>query len=102
MDKFGTGIGLPVSGTGNIVSFTALNAGTAPLVATIVVTPTLANAPASCVGPTKTFTITVNPTPLLNSSLTPADVAVTACSAIRLQAQQPGQHLTGPGQLLQG
>jgi hypothetical protein len=68
------GIGLAASGSGNIASFTAVNNGTAPVVATIIVTPTLANAPASCVGSTKTFTITVNPTPALSTSLTPAAV----------------------------
>ena len=68
------GIGLAASGTGNIASFTATNPGTAPVVATIIVTPTLTNGPAICIGSTKTFTITVNPTPLLTTTLTPADV----------------------------
>ncbi|MBK7626736.1 MAG: hypothetical protein IPJ16_05975 [Bacteroidales bacterium] len=56
------GIGLAASGTGNITSFTATNATTAPVVATITVTPTFANGSVSCVGPDQTFTITVNPT----------------------------------------
>ncbi|MGA2405706.1 MAG: PKD domain-containing protein [Bacteroidales bacterium] len=68
------GIGLAASGSGNIVSFTAINASTAPVVATIVVMPTLTNGPAICVGTTKTFTITVNPTPTLSTTLAPADV----------------------------
>ena len=56
-----TTIGLAGSGTGNIASFVAVNTTTAPIVATIVVTPTFTNGSKSCAGPTKTFTITVNP-----------------------------------------
>ncbi len=68
------GIGLAASGTGNIASFIAANSGSAPVVATIVVTPALTNGPAVCVGSSKSFTITVNPTPALTTTLTPADV----------------------------
>ena len=53
------GIGLAASGTGTIASFTAVNSGTTPIIANIVVTP-VAN---GCSGTAKTFTITVNPTP---------------------------------------
>jgi hypothetical protein len=55
-------IGLAASGTGDIPSFTATNAGTTPVVATITVTPTAS----SCVGTPITFTITVNPTPTVD------------------------------------
>ena len=65
-----TGIGLGASGTGNIPSFTATNATPDPIVATITITPT-AN---SCTGPTSSYTITVNPTPELSSSLTPPPI----------------------------
>ena len=68
------GIGLAAIGSGNIASFVAVNLSTAPVIATIVVTPTLTNGLANCIGSTKTFTITVNPTPTLSSGLTPADV----------------------------
>jgi len=54
-------IGLPASGTGNIPSFTARNSGSSPITATITVTP-VAN---GCPGLPKTFTITVNPTPVI-------------------------------------
>ena len=54
-------IGLAAGGTGDIASFTAINAGTAPIVATIVVTPHFENGSVTCDGPAKTFTITVNP-----------------------------------------
>jgi len=56
-------IGLAANGTGNIPSFVAINAGTAPVIATITVTPS-AN---GCVGTPLTFTITVNPTPNVNT-----------------------------------
>src|SRR5205807_2592026 len=56
-------VGFGISGTGNIAAYTAANAGTAPVTATVTVTPT-AN---GCVGPTAAFTVTVNPTPTVNS-----------------------------------
>ena len=59
-------IGLAASGTGNIPSFVAINIGTAPVVATIIVTPHFTNGGVTCDGPTKTFTITVNPTAEVN------------------------------------
>lgn len=52
-------IGLAASGTGSIPSFTAVNTGTTPVVATITVTPQNG----SCSGTPQTFTITVDPTP---------------------------------------
>ncbi|MEO6612517.1 MAG: PKD-like domain-containing protein [Chitinophagaceae bacterium] len=58
-----TSIGLAASGSGNIASFVALNAGTTPVTATITVTPSYTNAGTTCTGTPKTFTITVNPTP---------------------------------------
>ena len=57
-----TSIGLGASGTGNIASFTATNATTAPVTATITVTPSYTNGAVTCVGTATTFTITVNPT----------------------------------------
>ncbi len=62
-----TSIGLAAAGTGNIPSFTAINTGTAPVVATITVTPTFTNAGVTCTGTPVTFTITVNPTPTVNA-----------------------------------
>lgn len=53
-------IGLAASGIGNIPSFTALNTGSAPLIASIIVTPVVS---ANCKGVPDTFTITVNPKP---------------------------------------
>jgi gliding motility-associated-like protein len=54
-----TNIGLAASGAGDISSFTATNTTNAPITATITVTPVTTD----CPGASKTFTITVNPTP---------------------------------------
>jgi gliding motility-associated-like protein len=64
-------IGLAASGTGNIASFPATNAGATPVTATITVTPSLAG----CVGTPQTFTITVNPIPTVTD---PADQSLCA------------------------
>jgi len=56
-----TTIGLSAAGTGNIFSFKTVNATTSPITATIHVTPTING----CTGTTKTFTITVNPIPVI-------------------------------------
>ncbi len=52
-------IGIPASGSGNILSFTPVNTGGTPVIATITVVP----AHLTCTGDTQTFTITVNPSP---------------------------------------
>jgi gliding motility-associated-like protein len=57
-----TTIGLTANGSGSIPPFTASNLGSLPIVANIVVTTTYANAGGSCTT-TKTFTITINPSP---------------------------------------
>ena len=57
-----TSIGLAANGTGDIASFTATNAGVAPIAANINVT-TSAN---GCAGATGSFTLTVNPTPSID------------------------------------
>lgn len=65
-----TSIGLaagPVSG--NVLPFVAVNNGTAPVTATVTATPIFTNTAgvaASCPGTTKTFAITVNPTPTVD------------------------------------
>ncbi|MDX2359745.1 MAG: gliding motility-associated C-terminal domain-containing protein [Crocinitomicaceae bacterium] len=56
-------IGLGASGNADIASFTGVNAGTTPSIATITVTPTLSG----CVGATESFTITVNPLPTIDA-----------------------------------
>lgn len=59
-----TTIGLGASGSGNAPSFPATDPGATPITGVITVTPTSA-APASCVGPTSSYTITVNPLPVV-------------------------------------
>jgi hypothetical protein len=61
-----TSIGLGASGTGNINAFTATNTGSVPVTATIEVTPHFTGGGITCDGTAKTFTITVNPTPVVN------------------------------------
>ena len=56
-------IGLAGSGSGDISPFTGLNSGTAPVTATITVTPSAGG----CTGSSVSFTITVNPTPVMNA-----------------------------------
>ncbi|MBV5336660.1 MAG: hypothetical protein J0653_01220, partial [Deltaproteobacteria bacterium] len=71
-----TSIGLAAMGSGDIAEFTAVNNGTAPVIATITVTPQFTNDGVTCSGPSKNFTITVNPTAQVND---PADLIV--CNA---------------------
>ncbi len=63
-----TSIGLGASGTGNIASFPATNAGITPITGTITVRPVFTNGGVSCTGTARTFNITVNPTPTVNQS----------------------------------
>ncbi|MFN6387066.1 MAG: PKD-like domain-containing protein, partial [Bacteroidota bacterium] len=69
-----TSIGLGASGTGNITSFTGTNVTNLPVVATVTVTPTYTNNSVACVGSTSTFTITINPRPVI------ANKTATICS----------------------
>ncbi len=57
-----TSIGLAANGSGNIAGFSAINSGSAPVVANITVTPTLN----SCTGNASAYTITINPSPVVN------------------------------------
>ncbi|PLW98217.1 MAG: hypothetical protein C0593_06210, partial [Marinilabiliales bacterium] len=84
-----TSIGLAASGTGDISSFTATNAGTAPVVATITVTPKT-NDGTLCTGSDAIFTITVNPTPDVDavSNQTLCNGATT--SAVSFSGAVPG------------
>ncbi|MEY5046828.1 MAG: hypothetical protein RLZZ175_187 [Bacteroidota bacterium] len=62
-------IGLGVSGNGNIASFTGTNSGSTQTVANITVKPTAS----TCDGVSKTFKISVNPTPILTQ---PTDTVI--------------------------
>ena len=63
-----TAIGLAANGTGDISSFTATSSAVAPIVGNITVTPVYENNGVSCTGTAETFSITVNPSPLVNFS----------------------------------
>ena len=88
-------IGLAASGTGDIASFTAINTGFLPVVATITVTPSYTNGGVTCTGTPKSFTITVNPTPRLSTS--PSNQVVcngSATAAVILSTPAPGVYFT--------
>ena len=107
LDKQQRTIGLAGTGSGNIPSFTATNTGTTPVVSTIIVTPHFANGGITCDGPTKTFTITVNPTAQVNQPLsevlcngaptTAVNYATVNTAAVQLPI--PGQTATAPSDL---
>jgi PKD repeat protein len=89
--SFDTNIGLtPLTGTGNIPSFTAVNTGTTPLTATITVTPTLTNGAAICVGSPKTFTITINPSGQVNQPTNQVVCNNTATTAVNFSTTNTG------------
>ncbi|MBZ9652971.1 PKD-like domain-containing protein [Psychroflexus montanilacus] len=63
-----TNIGLtPTAGTGNLPSFTTENLTEDPIVATVTVTPIVTSGSTNCEGIPETFTITVNPAPLVQN-----------------------------------
>jgi hypothetical protein len=64
-----TSIGLANSGTGNI-AFTSTDSSSSPIIATIVVTP-YTGTTSGCTGTSQTFTITINPTPILTNRIVP-------------------------------
>ena len=80
-------IGLAASGTGNIASFTALNTSAVAVTATITVTPSSG----ACTGTPISFTITVNPSPVVN--VTPA----TSCGGLQGIGIFPCNPLTATG-----
>jgi gliding motility-associated-like protein len=63
-----TSIGLAASGTGNIASFAAINPSNSAIVtSTVTVTPQFTNNNVTCPGSAQTFTITVNPIPVVTA-----------------------------------
>ncbi|MBK9335075.1 MAG: hypothetical protein IPM98_00245 [Lewinellaceae bacterium] len=84
-------IGLAAAGTGNIASFTAINNGTAPITATITVTPvTDPSTGAVCTGQSITFTITVNPVPSVNAVSSPTYCNGAAVPSVVFTSNVPG------------
>jgi hypothetical protein len=85
------GIGLAGSGSGDIASFNAVNTTTAPVTATITVTPSYTSGGVTCTGTARTFTITVKPTPIVVSQ--PAMQTICSggtLSGIFVSSNQPG------------
>jgi hypothetical protein len=76
------GIGLAANGSGNIAAFNAINTGTSPITATVVVTPYFTYGAITCTGGSQSFTITVNPIPVVvthpQSTCSPNKVDLTA------------------------
>lgn len=62
-------IGLAATGTGSIPGFTAINQGFSPVNASVSVSPTLTFNGLTCTGAPQNFTISVNPTPIVNPVL---------------------------------
>ncbi len=81
-----TSIGLSANGNGNIAVFTATNATTAPVSATITVTPSdgVTN------GTPVTFTITVNPTPTVNNVTNQSVCRNSTTTAVNFTGSVPG------------
>ncbi|MBX9781905.1 MAG: DUF2341 domain-containing protein, partial [Chitinophagaceae bacterium] len=85
-----TSIGLAASGSGNIPSFNAINTGTAPVVATVTVTPSFTNAGVTCVGTPLSFTITVNPTATVNTVANQAVCNGASTTAVNFSSAATG------------
>src|SRR4030095_1592121 len=68
-------IGLAASGTNTIPSFTATNASSSPITATITITPSYIANGVTCAGTQQSFTITVNPSTVVTN---PQNVTVCA------------------------
>ncbi|MBK8923827.1 MAG: HYR domain-containing protein [Saprospirales bacterium] len=90
-----TSIGLAAAGTGDIASFAAVNNGTAPVTATITVTPvTSASTGAVCTGAPIQITITVNPVPTVNAVASPTYCVGSAVPAVVFTSNVPGAVLS--------
>ncbi len=78
------------SGTGNIPSFTATNAGTTPLTATFSVVASFTSNGVTCTGTPIQFTITINPVPTVNAVPNQTVCAGSNVSSIVLGSNIPG------------
>ena len=93
-----SGLGLPfLNGSGNISSFKGINTGILPSSMNFSVLPQ-AN---GCNGPVRSFSITVNPTPVLSSSLLPTGICNNSVFSYAAESATPGtsfiwQRFTNP------
>ena len=83
-------VGFGTNGIGNIPAYTATNATNAPVVATVSVTAT----ENGCTGPATTFTVTVNPTPSVNSIANATYCNGAAAAAINFSSPTTGGSIT--------
>ncbi len=83
-----TAIGLAANGTGNVPAFTAVNSTSLAITATITVTPSINNA---CTGIPSTYTITVNPTPIITQN----GAVLSSSTASSYQWYRNGQPIVG-------
>ncbi len=84
-----TAIGLAASGTGDI-SFTSFNNTNTAQNASIIVTPTYANAGITCIGISQSFLITVNPIPVVNPVNNETSCANTNTPAVNFTSSVVG------------
>jgi gliding motility-associated-like protein len=80
-----TAIGLVGNGVGNLPTFTAVNATLEPITSTVVVTPSING----CAGTPKSYTITVNPRPVVTPISNISVCAGTPINQIILTASSP-------------
>jgi hypothetical protein len=79
-------VGFGTSGNGNIPGFKATNITNAPVVAAVNVSATING----CIGPPTIFTVTVNPTPVVNSAANATYCNTAAASAINFNSTVAG------------
>lgn len=78
-------IGIPASGEGTIIAFTAINKSTTPVISTITVTPVTNN----CSGTSISFSITVKPNPVMNTILPQIICANSITEPLRFVSSLP-------------
>jgi len=83
-------IGIGGSGTGDINPFTGIDTSALPVTATI----TVGTSAAGCTGSSNSFTITIDPTPLLSSTLTPHSICDLALFDYTPMSATPGTTFT--------
>ncbi len=92
-----TGLGLAASGSGSIAGFTAVNSGTAPLIANIVATPVFQG----CIGTTGSYSITVNPLPVMNAVANQSICAGSQTAPINFTASVSGSTYSWTNSVIQ-
>ncbi|MEI8109465.1 MAG: PKD-like domain-containing protein [Chitinophagia bacterium] len=78
-------IGIPASGEGNIIAFTAINKSTTPIISSITVTPVTNN----CSGTSISFTIIVKPNPIMITLLPQVICAGSITEPLRFVSSLP-------------